>query len=140
MKTSKKHILGASLGVAIIGAYPLFVLMYTWSKVAQSDFKGGRHGQLDAYRHTLASAIVAYTLNEGAVDLVTCLMEREEKASNQMDRHNNRIGAAIGSEASSFSEIEAVVWERVTEGRENSDDETQITWLPEEDWRDGWIY
>ena len=126
--------------VAVVGllfsAYPMFVLGYTWFHVAHAKFSGGRGGQLDAYRHTLASAIVAYTLDKGAVDLVSSIMEQGSGSSNVMDRHNNRIGAQIGLQASSFSEIEAAVTNAVKDGAENSKSPDKITWLSQDSWRD----
>src|ERR1043165_5662459 len=76
----------------LLSIYPCFVLIYTWSCVFQSNLEGGRHGPLDAYRHTLASAVVSHTLGEWAVSLMTNLMESGGKDSNNMDSHNNRIG------------------------------------------------
>ena len=109
MKITKKAIIRAAFVFILITSYPLFVFIYTLSHVAVSDLEGGRHGPLDAYRHTLASAVVAYTLDARAVDFVTSLMEGGLKDSNTMDRRNNKIGAEIGSQANSFSEIEAIV-------------------------------
>ena len=106
----------------------------------QSDFKGGRHGQLDAYRHALASATVSYTLGEWAVNLVTSVFEWNDKDSNKMDRHNNRIGAKIGSKVKSFSEIEPAVLERVKLGSEDVSDINQITWLPTKKWSEGRLW
>ena len=60
----------------VLATYPTFVLTYTWSHVLQSPLPGGRHGPLDAYRHTLASAVVAYTFDARAIDLVNGVMER----------------------------------------------------------------
>ena len=73
------------------------MIVFTWSHVLRSDLKGGRHGQLDAYRHALASATVSYTVGEWAVSLTTWVFESGGKDSNKMDIHNNRIGAKIGS-------------------------------------------
>jgi hypothetical protein len=82
-----------------LAAYPTFVLTYTWSHVLQSPLPGGRHGPLDAYRHTLASAVVAHTLDARVILLVNGVMERHGRRSNAMDIHNNLIGAGIGSRA-----------------------------------------
>ncbi len=103
----------------------------------KSDFKGGRNGQLDAYRHALASATVSYTLGEWAVNFVTSVFEWRDKDSNKMDRHNNRIGAGIGSRIESFREIEPSVQQSVRNGAEDASDENQITWLPANKWREG---
>ena len=53
-------------------------------------------------RHTLASAVVSYTLHPRAVELVTRLMESKGKNSNTMDRHNNRIGFFLHTPFPSF--------------------------------------
>jgi hypothetical protein len=50
--------------LTIMSLYPAFILGYTWFHVANAPFLGGRNGPLDAYRHTLASALVAYTLDQ----------------------------------------------------------------------------
>ena len=123
-----------------MGAYPLCVLAFTWSHVLRSDLSGGRHGQLDAYRHTLASATVSYTLGEWAVNLTTSVFEWDDKDSNKMDRQNNRIGAGIGSTVESFSEIEPAVLQSVRKGAVNSADLNQITWLSVQKWRDGRLW
>ncbi len=120
----------------ILASYPAFVLGYTWIKVLQSDLPGGRNGPLDAYRHTLASAVVSYTLNASAVEWVTDIMEDDRYLTQRMDRHNNRIGAMIGSEVSFFGEIEAAVAKSVSEGRVMARDPEQSTWLPKAMWKD----
>ena len=119
----------------ILAIYPSFVLGYTWIKVLQSDLPGGRHGPLDAYRHTLASAVVSYTLNEEAIHLVNRVMEGDPLHIHAMDRHNNLIGARIGSEVESFGDIERAVAEQVAKGKVMSRDPDQSTWLPEVMWQ-----
>jgi hypothetical protein len=121
--------------VLLVSAYPAFVLGYTWSHVARSNLPGGRHGPLDAYRHTLASAVVAFTLSPRAVEWATWVMERRAKDANLMDQRNNQIGAAIGLRARSFSEIEPAVQAQVQRGAVNARDAVQVTWLPPERWR-----
>jgi len=127
-------VLVAMLGLLM--AYPAFVLGYTWYHVLGSDLPGGHNGPLDAYRHTLASAVVAYTLNEKAVEWVSRTMETEDWATHRMDRHNNRIGARIGLRARSFFEIEPAVARRVAEGAVFARSENQTTWMPEGCWGD----
>ena len=124
----------------LLSIYPLCVLIYTWSCVFRSDFEGGRHGPLDAYRHALASAVVAYTLDERAVELTTRLMEFRGKDSNRMDRRNNQVGAQIGAHSRSFQELEPWVRQAVLDGAVNSTNTNQITWLPKDKWRDGRIW
>ena len=140
MMNKRKLLRGIGGGFLLLGIYPALVLGYTWSCVLQSDFRGGRHGPLDAYRHALASSVVAYTLKESAVDLITVLFESKGKASNRMDGHNNRIGARLGAHADSFRELEPSVRELVSNGAVDAVNPGQITWLPENKWRDGWIW
>ena len=121
--------------ILLVSAYPAFVFGYTWSHVARSNLPGGRHGPLDAYRHTLASAVVAFTLSPRATEWATSAMERGSKDANLMDRRNNEIGAAIGLRAHSFGEIEPVVQAEVLRGAVNSRNAVQVTWLPPERWR-----
>lgn len=116
------------------GVYPAFVLGYVWYHCLVSDFQGGRNGQLDAYRHTLASAVVAYTSSPKLVHLVTVVMEREGKPSNMMDRHNNSIGMRIGQAAASFNQINGLVLQRVDDGAENAVEASQVTWLARPYW------
>ena len=124
----------------LVSAYPAFVLAYTWSHVARSNLSGGRHGPLDAYRHTLASAVVGFTLGPRAVEWATWAMERGGKDANLMDRHNNQIGAGIGARARSFSELEPAVRAQVLRGAVNAPDPSQATWLPPERWRANWLW
>ena len=140
MMNKRKLLRGIGGLVLLLGIYPALVLGYTWSCVLQSDFRGGRHGPLDAYRHALASSVVSYTLKESAVDLITALFESKGKASNRMDGHNNRIGARLGAHADSFRELEPSVRELVSNGAVDAVNPGQITWLPENKWRDGWIW
>ena len=134
-KPIRKLLLRLTAVIAILSIYPLFVLIYTWTCVFRSDLEGGRNGPLDAYRHTLASAVVSYTLDQPAVNLVTRLMESKGKNSNTMDRHNNRIGSQIGTTAKSFKELEPTVRQSVQKGTVNSTNANQITWLPKDKWR-----
>ena len=131
----RKRLVALVAAFVLVSAYPAFVLGYTWSHVLGSDLPGGRDGPLDAYRHTLASAVVAFTASPRAVEWATWGMERSNGSSNRMDRHNNRIGAGIGVNARSFAEIEPAVRSRVSEGTINSSDADQVTWLPRYRWR-----
>lgn len=137
MKKRRKTLIRVVAVLTLISAYPLFVLSYTWGHVLTSDLPGGRGGPLDAYRHTLASAVVAYTLDKTVVDVVTGISERGGRDSNVMDRHNNRIGAVIGSRAGSFSEIESTVYAQVSDGEVNAISDNRTTWLPEDKWNKG---
>lgn len=120
----------------LLGAYPGWVLGYTWRHVLRSELQGGKNGPLDAYRHALASAVVSYTLGERVVHTVTVVMESGGKRSNRMDRHNNRIGAAIGAKARAFSELEPAVFRSIRNGQVDATDPNRITWMPKDTWRD----
>jgi hypothetical protein len=135
MKKRTNLLIRIVAAVVLVSAYPAFVLGYTWSHVAGSSLPGGRHGPLDAYRHTLASAVVAFTLSPRVVECVTRVMERGGNDANLMDRHNNQIGVAIGLRARSFSELEPAVQAQVVRGAVNTRDAVQVTWLPPERWR-----
>jgi hypothetical protein len=140
MKKKRKMLIWFCALALVLCAYPAFVLGYTWSCVFKSDFQGGRHGPLDAYRHALASSVVSYTLGRSAVDLVTTLCESGGRRSNRMDSHNNRIGATIGLRSRSFFDLEPSVRRFVLKGTVNSTNTDQITWLPEKEWRNARIW
>lgn len=123
------------IALAALGAYPLAVLAYVYWHSLTVGLPGGRHGPQDAYRHALASAVVAYTTSPRVVDWITAVMEPGNEASDRMDRHNNAIGAAIGAEAASFGQIWPQVEARVRAGRVDATDPHQITWLPPRQWR-----
>jgi hypothetical protein len=121
----------------LAGAYPIAVLSYVYWHALTSGIPGGRHGPQDAYRHALASAVVAYTLSPRAVSWVTAVMEPDAMdPGDQMDRHNNAIGVSIGASALSFAAIRPEVERRVRAGRVDTDEPNQITWLPPSEWRE----
>jgi hypothetical protein len=122
------------LVLIVPAVYPAFVLGYVWYHCLVSDFQGGENGQLDAYRHTLASAVVTYTSSPKLVEVATAVMERKGWRSNLMDRHNNLIGTGIGQAATSFSQINGLVLQRVNDGAENAVEESQVTWLARPYW------
>jgi hypothetical protein len=124
----------------VASVYPLAVLGFTWSKVALTDLEGGRNGPRDAYRHSLSSALVAYTLGEWAVRAVTTVMESRGTPSNLMDVHNNRVGMKLGASARSLWEIEPLIQNAVRNGSEHSTDQSQITWLAREKWGRNWAW
>jgi hypothetical protein len=140
VKVKRKTLLRLSALAMLVSVYPLCVLFYTWGSVFRSDLEGGRHGPLDAYRHTLASAVVSYTLGQWAVNFTTGLMESRGKDSNNMDSHNNRIGAGIGVSSKSFHDLEPSVRQSVLNGAVNSTNTNQVTWLPKEKWKSGRIW
>ena len=130
------------LAILLPFLYSAFVLSFVWWHCYFSQFKGGKNGQLDAYRHTLASALVAYTTSPKVVFLVTALMERKNKAPNIMDRHNNAIGGQIGAripnraDSLKLKALESDVKMHVLQGAINTPNSTQITWLPVQYWRE----
>ncbi len=124
--------------VAVAGLYPAFVLGTTYAHWFSVDLPGGRNGPADAYRHTLASATVAYTGSPRWVEWVTQVMENGGygDAARVMDAHNNRLGARIGDQAGSWGEMQAAVLAAVKAGDVQVADDDRITWLPPERWRE----
>ena len=125
----------ASLALA---AYPLFVLVAVYAQWLGAGLPGGRNGPADAYRHSLASAVVAYTLSPRCVDWVTAVMERDGRgnASRAMDAHNNRIGARIGAAAPSWAAMQREVRAAVDHGAIDARSSDQITWRAPAAWQD----
>ncbi|MEQ1543538.1 hypothetical protein [Methyloglobulus sp.] len=121
-------------GLLISATYPAVVLSYVWYHCFISNFQGGKNGQLDAYRHTLASAVVAYTSSPKVVSVFTAVTEFGDEADNLMDRHNNSLGAELGYQAEVFAHINPRVIQQVNNGIENSTNGKQITWLPKSFW------
>ena len=126
------------LAFVLVAVYPAFVLGTVFATVIPSDLPGGENGPKDAYRHTLASATVAYTGSPRWVEWVTRIMEHGDggNAANAMDRHNNRIGERIGAEATSWAQMRANVYAAVQAGGIDVDDDNRITWLPPDRWQD----
>lgn len=123
---------------ALLGAYPTFVLMATYAESFAADLPGGRNGPADAYRHSLASAIVAYTLSPRCVDWVTAMMERDGagNAARAMDAHNNQLGARIGAAAGSWNAMQQAVLAAVKNGAIDARSPEQITWLAPRAWQE----
>lgn len=122
--------------MAAAAAYPAWVLGYVYWFSLTSGLPGPRHGPQDAYRHTLASAVVAYTTSPRIVYWITEVMEFADHPSSLMDRHNNHVGAAIGAGAESFAAIRPQVAARVQAGRIGARDPAQVTWLAPQYWRE----
>jgi hypothetical protein len=124
----------------LLSAYPTFVLGVVYTLTLRSDLPGGRNGPKDAFRHTLASAIVAYTTSPTIVQWVTDVMEGgKQTASRSMDRHNNRIGAELGAEAHSLRELVHAVRAAIAGGSVVAIDPFRseagrIAWLPPRHW------
>lgn len=124
--------------LAVLGAYPAFVMIAVYTQWFAADLPGGRNGPADAYRHSLASAIVAYTLSPRCVDWVTAVMERggEGNASRAMDAHNNRIGARVGAAAENWTAMQREVRAAVDHGAIDARSPEQITWRAPSSWQD----
>ena len=122
----------------LLAAYPTFVLATVYWKFFQADLPGGRNGPADAYRHSLASGIVAYTLSPRCVDWVTAVMEDDGQgnASRAMDAHNNRIGARLGAAAPSWAAMQREIRAAVEHGAVNAASTDQITWLAPTAWQE----
>jgi hypothetical protein len=122
----------------VLAAYPTFVLVAVYAQWLGAGLPGGRNGPADAYRHSLASAIVAYTLSPRCVDWVTAVMERDGhgNASRAMDAHNNRIGARIGAAAPSWAAMQREVRAAVDHGAIDARSPDQITWRAPAAWQD----
>ena len=127
-----------ALAVLALAAYPAFVLVAVYSQWLGAGLPGGRNGPADAYRHSLASAVVAYTLSPRCVDWVTAVMERngQGNASRAMDAHNNRIGARLGAAASNWAAMQRDVRAAVDHGAIDAVSPDQITWLAPAAWQD----
>ena len=124
--------------LAMLALYPALVLASVYVTTAQSDLPGGRHGPRDAYRHSLASATVAYTGSPRWVAWVTTAMEHDGRgdAARAMDAHNNMLGARIGAAATSWRGMRAAVLAAVRAGEVDAQDPDRITWLPPSRWRE----
>jgi hypothetical protein len=123
------------LGLALLSAYPLATLGYVYGHTMFSDLPGGRHGPRDAYRHALAAGFVAYTISPRAVKLVSRVMESDSHISSVMDRHNNAVGAAIGTRADSLADMQREVLARVNQGGVMTMSPDRLTWMPPRTWR-----
>ncbi len=123
---------------AVAAVYPVFVLGFVYSQFFTAGLPGGRHGPADAYRHSLASAVVAYTLHPRCVDWVTAVMERDGRgsAARVMDAHNNRLGARIGAQADSWHTMRRGIADAVARGAINATSPEQITWLAPDAWQE----
>jgi len=85
-----------------------------WSKAKESAKESGlpgpRNGKQDAYRHCVAAGELARISTEStAVSLGDAYESYAGGPSREveMDKFNNRVGAKIGADSSSFSEVES---------------------------------
>ena len=138
MKRPSRRLRLVAAAFLVLAAYPAFVFGTVYAHWFGANLPGGRNGPSDAYRHTLASATVAYTTSPRLVALVTHVMERDGQGSAMrwMDAHNNRIGARIGAHAGSWREMQDDVLRAVQAGTVDATNADQITWLPRERWLD----
>lgn len=136
--TRRRWLRRGIVAIVISALYPAFVLATVYVATSQSSLPGGRHGPRDAYRHSLASATVAYTGSSRWVEWVTFVMENDGHgdAARAMDAHNNRLGARIGVHAKSWHEMRALVLAAVEAGDVDVHDPNRITWLPPTRWRE----
>ena len=127
-----------SLLLGVLALYPLVVLGIVYASFFRAGLPGGRHGPADAYRHSLASAVVAYTLSPRCVGWVTLVMERDGmgSASRAMDAHNNRIGARIGAAAPDWTSMQQAVLAAVGNGAVDARSPDQITCLAPDAWQE----
>ena len=124
--------------ICVCALYPAFVLATVYATTSQSGLPGGRHGPRDAYRHSLASATVAYTGSPRWVHWVTAVMENGGQGddAHAMDAHNNLLGARIGTEAQSWRGMRTAVLAAVQAGGVDVQDPNRITWLPQTRWQE----
>jgi hypothetical protein len=127
-------------GFGLATLYPIFVLSFVWWHCYQSPLTGGKNGPLDAYRHTLASAVVAYTTSPKLVEITTFWMENKNQPANLMDQHNNAIGAKIGINANDFSNLPSIVAAQILRGKVNTTNQNQITFMPKSEWQDSLLW
>ena len=124
----------------VLAVYPAGLLGYVWYHCWSTGLEGGKNGPLDAYRHTLSSAMLAYITTPSAVGFVTRVMEFRDRPTDLMDRHNNAISAEIGEHAHSLDEIEPLVRARIEAGTIDARTDTQATWLPPQQWRTSFFW
>ena len=115
---------------------PLIVVVILYRFAMSTGLPGRRGGPQDAFRHTYSTALTARYLSPKIVELVTFICERDpESHFDQMDIHNNRIGTNIGLEE---GDLHTVVMKKVKEGKINATDPDTITWMPEDEWDNGY--
>jgi hypothetical protein len=136
--TRRRWLRRAIVAICVSALYPAFVLATVYVTTSRSDLPGGRHGPRDAYRHSLASAIVAFTGSPRWVEWVTAVMENGGRGDDAraMDAHNNLLGARIGADARSWAGMRAAVLAAVRTGGIDVQDPNRITWLPQTRWQE----
>jgi hypothetical protein len=136
--TRRRWLCRGIIAICLSALYPMFVLASVYATTLRSDLPGGRNGPRDAYRHSLASATVAYTGSPRWVEWVTAVMENGGRgdAARAMDAHNNLLGARIGARAASWDGMRAAVMAAVEAGGVDAQDPNRITWLSPARWRE----
>ncbi|QDK40655.1 hypothetical protein DOM21_04130 [Bacteriovorax stolpii] len=114
---------------------PVIVVFILYRFAMSTGLPGRRGGPQDAFRHTYSTALIARYLSPKVVELVTRFCETDPTSHfDQMDIHNNRIGTNIGLGS---GELYPTVMKKIKEGKINSTDPDVITWMPENEWDNG---
>ena len=114
---------------------PLSLIAFAFWESHQSGLPGRRGGPQDAYRHVVASALLAYFVSPRAVEIATAFLERNQGGTHEaMDQKNNRIGAQLGERSRSLDLLRADARKLVAAGAVDATDKSQVTWLPRDRW------
>lgn len=126
--------LGLCLFILLLLPATFVLAMYITAH--RTGLPGRRGGPQDAFRHTYTSALVARYSSAEVVGLVTYLTEADaESPQDQMDIHNNTLGAKLG--ASYSGSLYDLIFERVRAAEVNAVSSDVIRVLPESSWDNG---
>ncbi len=115
---------------------PVGAVVVLYRIAMATGLPGRRGGPQDAFRHTFSTALTARYLSPKVVEFVTFATERDPSSHfDQMDIHNNRIGTNIGLGNAPLYET---VTQKIKEGQINAKDIDVITWMPENEWDQGY--
>ncbi len=115
---------------------PLIFILSLYVTASRTGLPGRRGGPQDAFRHTYASALVSRYLSPKVVHLVTSVTELDANSPHdQMDIHNNTLGAKLG--VSHSGDLYDLVAEKIRSAEINTTSEDTITLMPESDWDNG---
>ncbi len=115
--------------------FPVIFLIYFYISAMQTGLPGRRGGPQDAFRHSYASAVVARYTHSNVVKILTNILEsNSEDSYDLMDRHNNAIGAKIGS---SDLPIYETLLNKIKQGSVSAYDKNTLMWLPSDHWSNG---
>lgn len=121
--------------LVLIFISPFIVVFALYRLAMATELPGRRGGPQDAFRHTYSTALTSRYLSPRFVELVTYLCESDLSNSfDQMDIHNNKIGSRIGL---GDGDLYETVMKKVKAGQVNATDNNVITWLPEDQWDQG---